>query len=79
MLEGLLADSFAALTAAGVAGLADLIERNETYGVHVLGEGGEFETLVTDAPHMDRAIELEYETEWDGTRGQIRVTDAWLA
>ena len=40
--------------------------------------GGEFETLVTDGPHMDRPIELEYETEWDGTRGTLRIEDAWL-
>ena len=51
---------------------------HEEYGVHVLGEGGEFETLVTDGPHMVRPIELEYETEWDGTRGRLRVSDAWL-
>jgi diphthine-ammonia ligase len=48
------------------------------YGVHPLGEGGEFETLVTDAPHMDREIRLEYDTEWDGTRGSVVVEDAWL-
>ncbi|RBI63602.1 diphthine--ammonia ligase [halophilic archaeon] len=58
--------------------LADLEALNDEYGVHVLGEGGEFETLVTDGPHMDRPIELEYETEWDGTRGTVRVEDAWL-
>jgi diphthine-ammonia ligase len=48
------------------------------YGVHILGEGGEFETLVTDAPHMDRPIEFDYETEWDGVRGRLRITDARL-
>jgi diphthine-ammonia ligase len=58
--------------------LADLLELRDRYGVHPLGEGGEFETLVTDGPHMDRPIELEYDTEFDGTRGRIRVTDAWL-
>ncbi|WP_225334028.1 diphthine--ammonia ligase [Halomicrobium urmianum] len=58
--------------------LVELEELNEEYGVHVLGEGGEFETLVTDGPHMDRPIELEYETEWDGTRGQIVIEDARL-
>ncbi|MFA1610403.1 diphthine--ammonia ligase [Halobellus rubicundus] len=58
--------------------LDELAELNDAYGVHVLGEGGEFETLVTDGPHMDRPIELEYETVWEGTRGHIRVTDAWL-
>ncbi|MBX0321720.1 diphthine--ammonia ligase [Halomicroarcula sp. F13] len=59
--------------------LDELEALNDEYGVHILGEGGEFETLVTDGPHMDRRIELEYETEWDGTRGSIVVEDAWLA
>ncbi|WP_254273859.1 diphthine--ammonia ligase [Haloarcula marina] len=59
--------------------LDELEALNEEYGVHILGEGGEFETLVTDGPHMDRRIELEYETEWDGSRGTIVVEDAWLA
>jgi len=58
--------------------IADLHELHEEYGVHLLGEGGEFETLVTDGPHMDRPIELEYETEYDGTRGTLRIEDARL-
>ncbi|MFP9190873.1 diphthine--ammonia ligase [Natrialbaceae archaeon A-CW1-1] len=58
--------------------VADLEALNERYGVHLLGEGGEFETLVVDGPHMQRRLALEYETEWDGTRGRIRVTDASL-
>ncbi|WP_135365414.1 diphthine--ammonia ligase [Halosimplex halophilum] len=59
--------------------LDELETLNERYGVHILGEGGEFETVVTDGPHMERAIELESETEWDGTRGTLRIEDAWLA
>jgi diphthine-ammonia ligase len=59
--------------------LAELVDLRDEYGVHPLGEGGEFETLVTDGPHMDRAIELEYETEWDGTRGTLQIEDGWLA
>jgi len=59
--------------------LDELVELNVEYGVHILGEGGEFETLVVDGPHMDRRIELEYSTEWDGTRGTIVAEDAWLA
>jgi ABC transporter with metal-binding/Fe-S-binding domain ATP-binding protein len=59
--------------------IAELEVLNESHGVHILGEGGEFETLVTDGPHMERPIELAYETEWDGTRGTLRITDAWLA
>jgi len=60
------------------ATLDELEALNERRGVHVLGEGGEFETLVTDGPHMERAIELDYETEWDGIRGTLRITDARL-
>jgi len=59
--------------------VAELDALNDEYGVHLLGEGGEFETLVTDGPHMDRPIRLDYETAFDGTRGTISVADAWLA
>jgi ABC transporter with metal-binding/Fe-S-binding domain ATP-binding protein len=59
--------------------LAELTDLNERYGVHVLGEGGEFETLVVDAPHMDRRIGLDAEPVWEGTRGHLRIADAWLA
>jgi ABC transporter with metal-binding/Fe-S-binding domain ATP-binding protein len=59
--------------------LADLVDLNERYGVHPLGEGGEFETLVTDAPHMSRPIELAWERVWEGSRGHLRITDARLA
>ncbi|WP_340100280.1 diphthine--ammonia ligase [Salinibaculum salinum] len=58
--------------------LAELQQLNEEYGVHVLGEGGEFETFVTDGPHMGHRIELDYTTEWDGTRGTVTVEDARL-
>lgn len=58
--------------------LADLERLNERYGVHILGEGGEFETLVVDGPHMSRRIDLEYETVWEGTRGHVDVVDARL-
>jgi len=51
---------------------------NEAYGVHLLGEGGEFETFVTNGPHMSSRIELEYDTEWNDNSGRIRITDAQL-
>jgi ABC transporter with metal-binding/Fe-S-binding domain ATP-binding protein len=56
----------------------ELKRLNDEYGVHILGEGGEFETLVTDGPHMDRPIHIEYEPEFDGLRGTAHITDAWL-
>ncbi|MFD1567168.1 diphthine--ammonia ligase [Halolamina litorea] len=58
--------------------LADLRELNDQYGVHVLGEGGEFETYVVDGPHMDRRIEWDLSTTWEGSRGHVVVEDAWL-
>lgn len=58
--------------------LTDLRELNDRYGVHPLGEGGEFETLVVNGPHMDRRIDLEYETVWEGDRGHLRITRAVL-
>ena len=57
----------------------DLRELNTEYGVHLLGEGGEFETVVTNGPHMDQRIELEYDTEWNGDSGRVRITDTRLA
>jgi len=56
----------------------DLRELNDEYGVHLLGEGGEFETFVTNGPHMSQRIDLEYDTEWNENSGRIRITDAAL-
>jgi ABC transporter with metal-binding/Fe-S-binding domain ATP-binding protein len=58
--------------------ISELRELNDEYGVHPLGEGGEFETLVVDGPHMSERIALTYETAWEGTRGHLRITDARL-
>ncbi|MFD1640603.1 diphthine--ammonia ligase [Halohasta litorea] len=60
------------------AAIAELRELNDEYGVHLLGEGGEFETFVTNGPHMSQRIDLEYDTEWNGNRGRIRITNAEL-
>ncbi len=59
--------------------LADLLDLREEYGVHPLGEGGEFETYVVDGPHMRRRIEFEYDAVWEGDRGHVEIRDAWLA
>ena len=58
--------------------LDELLDLQERYGVHPLGEGGEFETLVVAGPHMDGRLAVEYETAWDGGRGRVRVTEASL-
>lgn len=61
-----------------VTALDELEALHESVGLHVLGEGGEYETLVTDGPHMRRPLEIEYETVWDGTRGHLEITSATL-
>jgi ABC transporter with metal-binding/Fe-S-binding domain ATP-binding protein len=58
--------------------MADLETLNTEYGVHLLGEGGEFETFVVNGPHMDRGIDFDYKTVWQGDRGHIEVTTAYL-
>lgn len=58
--------------------IAALERLRETHGVHPMGEGGEFETLVTDGPHMDRPIMIEGEPTWDGTRGELLIDTARL-
>ena len=60
------------------AALTELLALRDRYGVHPLGEGGEFETIVTDGPHMDRPIELDATPTFDGTRGHLDIEDAWL-
>ncbi len=57
----------------------DLLRLRESRGVHPCGEGGEFETLVLDAPFFDKAIEvLEATPIWKGTAGVWRVDRAQL-
>ncbi|MDY6775758.1 MAG: diphthine--ammonia ligase [Halobacteria archaeon] len=57
----------------------DELERlNDEYGVHIMGEGGEFETMVLGGSQMESEIEVEYEKDWDGMRGELRIEDACL-
>ncbi|ELY56085.1 universal metal-binding-domain/4Fe-4S-binding-domain containing ABC transporter protein [Natronococcus amylolyticus DSM 10524] len=58
--------------------LADLEAIRREHGTHLLGEDGEFETIVIDGPHMTRSIALEFEREWNGEWGRLRITDARL-
>lgn len=50
----------------------------DDHGVHLLGEDGSSETVVTDGPLLSRPIGFESYPEWHGTWGQPRITDAWL-
>jgi ABC transporter with metal-binding/Fe-S-binding domain ATP-binding protein len=56
-----------------------LLRLHERHGVHPCGEGGEYETLVLDAPFfrqrfvVDRAV-----VRWEGTAGRWEIQEAHL-
>lgn len=59
--------------------VADLLRLQETKGIHPCGEGGEFETLVLDAPFFrDRIIVDEVVPTWRGGAGSWNVRSAHL-
>lgn len=56
-----------------------LRELSKKYGVSPVGEGGELETLVIDAPIFRRKIKiLNYEVRWSGYSGFISIKNAEL-
>ena len=61
------------------AAIDELDDLNRTYGVHPLGEGGEFETLVIDGPHMDTGLVVDGQRVWDGDRGHVAINEIHLA
>lgn len=59
--------------------IADLVELNKQYGVSLVGEGGEYETLVVDAPFFKKRIRIvEAERVWKDQSGYFLVTKAEL-
>lgn len=59
--------------------ISDLLALNRKYRVHIAGEGGEYETLVLDAPYYKKRINLiETEKVWRGDHGMMRVIRAEL-
>jgi diphthine-ammonia ligase len=57
----------------------DLLKLNKEYGVSIVGEGGEFETLVVDAPFYRKAIRiLKAEKVWKGQSGHYLISEAQL-
>lgn len=58
--------------------LAELDRLHDKYGIHVAGEGGEYESMVLYGPHMKKRIRVEYEKEWRVHSGKIIVKNAWL-
>jgi len=62
-----------------LSALRDLREYAEKYGTSLTGEGGEYETLVLDAPFFRQSIVIEEaEPFWRNYRGVLRVARARL-
>lgn len=53
--------------------ISELLELNERYDAHPMGEGGEYETLVLDGPHLRNPLTVEGTAHWDGMRGAFRI------
>jgi len=59
--------------------LKDLMELNQKYGISLMGEGGEYETLVLDAPFFRKRIRiLKTRMIWNGESGYLFVEEAEL-
>lgn len=52
---------------------------SKIHGIHLTGEGGEYESFVLDAPNFSKAIAIEKSRkEWDGDSGRIIIEEASL-
>jgi len=59
--------------------ISDLVGLNKKYQVSLVGEGGEYETLVLDAPFFKKKMQLiETEKVWEGQSGYLLVKRAAL-
>jgi len=60
--------------------VADLLRLRDRYGISPVGEGGEFETFVLDAPAFKKRIEVvSYEVTYRNYRGFYIIREARLA
>ena len=58
---------------------AVLEKLSKKHGIHLTGEGGEYETFVLDAPHFINRINIEKtHYEWDGQSGYLVIEQASL-
>lgn len=56
-----------------------LQQLSKIHGIHLTGEGGEYESFVLDAPHFSRRIEIEKSRkEWHGDSGRLVIEEASL-
>jgi ABC transporter with metal-binding/Fe-S-binding domain ATP-binding protein len=56
-----------------------LQQLSKIHGIHLTGEGGEYESFVLDAPHFSKRIEIEKSRkEWHGDSGRLVIEEASL-
>ena len=59
--------------------IKNLVELNDKYQISLVGEGGEYETLVLDAPFFKKRIQvLQTERIWENHSGYLLVKEAKL-
>lgn len=59
--------------------LHELFALEKKYGVSSIGEGGEYESFVTDAPLFEKKIRIEkYSDAWKGLQGTRHILEAKL-
>jgi diphthine-ammonia ligase len=52
---------------------------SKMHGMHLTGEGGEYESFVLDAPHFSKTIEIDKSrNEWQGDSGMMIIEQASL-
>jgi diphthamide synthase (EF-2-diphthine--ammonia ligase) len=57
----------------------DLVRLNRQYGVSLVGEGGEYETLVLDAAFFKKRIKIvNAKKVWKGQSGYLLISKAEL-
>ena len=57
----------------------ELIQTSKRFRFNADGEGGEYETLVVKAPHMENFINLEGEKHWGKGRGSWKLLSGSLS
>ena len=57
----------------------ELIQTSKRFRFNADGEGGEYETLVVKAPHMENSINLEGEKNWGKGRGSWKLLSGSLS
>ncbi len=60
-------------------GVSELLALEKKHGLSSIGEGGEFESFVTDAPLFNKKIHIsKFKDEWKGLQGTRHILNAEL-